>query len=65
MKKSTKRKALVITAFTDRRRDDSRYVSAGVYCLPQTALECLAQCRAAGITRMRSEERRVGKECGS
>ncbi|WP_290391374.1 sugar phosphate nucleotidyltransferase [Paramuribaculum intestinale] len=46
-----------ITAFTDRRRDDSRYVSAGVYCLPQTALECLAQCRAAGITRMRHFQR--------
>lgn len=46
-----------ITAFTDRRRDDSRYVSAGVYCLPPTALECLAQCRAAGITRMRHFQR--------
>ncbi len=46
-----------ITAFTDRRRNDSRYVSAGVYCLPQTALECLAQCRTAGITRMRHFQR--------
>ncbi|MDE5720204.1 MAG: NTP transferase domain-containing protein [Paramuribaculum sp.] len=46
-----------ITAFTDERRDDSRYVSAGVYCLPQAALECLAECRAAGITRMRHFQR--------
>ncbi|MDE6524627.1 MAG: hypothetical protein K2L66_03610 [Paramuribaculum sp.] len=34
-------------------------MSAGVYCLPQTALECLARCRAAGITRMRHFQREL------
>lgn len=47
----------MITAFTDTRRDDSRYVSAGVYCLPHEALECLARCIAAGTTRMRHFQR--------
>ena len=47
----------MITAFTDMRQPGSRYVSAGVYCLPAKALKCLAECRAAGITRMRHFQR--------
>ena len=47
----------MITAFTDVRSDDSRYVSAGVYCLPRKALDCLARCIAEGTTRMRHFQR--------
>lgn len=47
----------MITAFTDVPQPGSCYVSAGVYCLPAKALKCLAECRAAGITRMRHFQR--------
>ncbi len=46
-----------ITAFTDTRRDDTRFVSGGVYGLTSPALQVLDDCMARGISRMRNYQR--------
>lgn len=46
-----------ITAFTDTRRDDTRYVSGGVYGLTAPALRVLDHCMENGVSRMRNYQR--------
>lgn len=47
-----------ITAFTDSRREDTRYISGGIYGLQApAAIEVLDRCIAAGSGRMRNYQR--------
>lgn len=46
-----------ITAFTDSRQDDTRFVSGGVYGLTAPALRVLDDCMQRGVSRMRNYQR--------
>lgn len=46
-----------ITAFLDEKRDDCRYISGGIYCLTDSAIEVLHRCMAEGRSRMRNFQR--------
>ena len=49
--------SLDITAFCDTASETSRYISGGIYCLQDNALDILDRCMEAGIERMRNFQR--------
>lgn len=53
---------MMITGFYDSHRSDTKYVSAGVYCLNQRAFEILDDCLKNGQTRMRAFQRALVSE---
>ncbi len=50
---------LRITGFYDEPIADGRYISGGIYCLRQNALEVLQQCMQKGMSRMRNFQREL------
>ena len=51
-----------ITGFYDQRQPDSRYISGGIYCLRDSALDVLEHCMAQGQSRMRNFQRALVAE---
>lgn len=49
----------LITAFSDTRSADTKYISGGIYCLKPIALDILEQAMKDGITRMRDFQRQL------
>ncbi|MDR3094304.1 MAG: NDP-sugar synthase [Bacteroidales bacterium] len=50
---------LNITGYYDVPQDDSRYISGGIYCLRNTALNVLEKVMKQGMTRMRDFQRQM------
>lgn len=50
---------LRVTGFHDARMEDDRYVSGGIYCLNDRALDVLDHCMAMGMSRMRNFQRQL------
>lgn len=48
-----------ITGFYDEYRDDTRFISGGIYCLAPSALETLQKCMDNGLSRMRNFQRQL------
>lgn len=48
-----------ITGFYDEERSDTNYISGGIYCLDETALEVLKECMNSGMSRMRNFQRQL------
>lgn len=48
---------LGITGFHDRKEEDCRYISGGIYCLRSSAIATLHRCMAEGQSRMRNFQR--------
>ncbi len=50
-----------ITAFSDKRQDDARYVSGGIYAMTDDAFAVLDDCIEQGVSRMRNFQRALVK----
>jgi len=52
----------LITGFYDDKKSDIQYISGGIYCLRQSALNVLKKCLDKGLERMRNFQRELVKE---